>query len=87
MIAWLKDDTYFKAQWHRKGIGSELSQKLAELEAHLILWQAVYEARIPISPAHALLYLADEEEYGVEFPEGLDTTVEKALEEPSLFSG
>ena len=82
---WLKNDVYFKAQWHRKGIGNELARKLADLEAHLILWQAKYEAWIPNTPGHALVYLADEEEHGLRFPKGLDQIVQNALNEPSLF--
>ena len=82
---WLKSDAYFKAQWHRKGIGSELARKLADLETHLILWRAKYEAWIPNTPEHALVYLADEEEHGVRFPSGLDQIVQNALNEPSVF--
>jgi len=84
---WLKKDTYFKAQWHRKGVGRELAAKLSELDAHLILWQAKYEAWIPNHEEHALVYLADEERHGVGFPQGLDKIVDNAFEDRSLFSG
>ena len=76
---WLQSDTYFKAQKPSQGILGELAEKLATLEAHLILWHAKYETWIPDTPGHALVYLADEEEHGIGFPSGIDEVVRKAL--------
>ncbi len=76
---WLKNDTYFKAQKPSHGIFGELAEKLAALEAHLILWHAKYETWIPETPQHALVYLADEEKHGIGFPSGIDEVVRKAL--------
>jgi hypothetical protein len=62
-------DRYFRAfspSHHRFG---SLAHFLAQLEAHLILWVAKYEAWIPDHPQHALVFLADEERQGVGFPE------------------
>jgi hypothetical protein len=77
---WLKSDTHFKSQKRSQGILGELAEKLAALEAHLILWHAKYEAWIPDNPEHALVYMADEEGHGVGFPSGIDEVVRKALE-------
>jgi len=69
-LAWLKKDTYFKAQ------RNEFASKLSHLEAHLILWIAKYKARIPDDLTRALIYMADEEAHGVGFPDGLDSLVD-----------
>ncbi len=79
LLDWLKHDTYFKAQKPSQGILGELAEKLAVLEAHIILWHAKYETWIPDVPEHALVYLADEEEHGIGFPSGIDEVVRKAL--------
>ena len=79
LSSWLKSDTYFKAQKPSQAILGQLAQKLAALEAHLILWHAKYETWIPDTPQHALVYLADEEEHGIGFPSGIDEVVRKAL--------
>jgi hypothetical protein len=79
LLNWLKSDTYFKAQKPSRGILGELAEKLAALEAHLILWHAKYETWIPDTSDHALVYLADEDEHGVGFPSGIDEVVRKAL--------
>src|SRR5712691_2980458 len=57
---------------------SSFSQ-LGALEAHLLMWIAKYSAWIPDTPAHALVYLADEEAHGVPFPSGIERTIEQAL--------
>lgn len=76
---WLKNDTYYKAQKSSNSGLGELAKKLANLEAHLILWHAKYETWIPNNPEHALVYLADEEKHGVGFPTGIDEVVHKIL--------
>jgi len=77
LLEWVQQDTIFKGQ--RKGSGEELARKLSDLEAHLLLWLAKYEAWIPPNPRHALVYMADEQAHGLGFPNGLDKTVEQAL--------
>lgn len=79
LLNWLKSDTYFKAHKSSRGILGALAEKLAALEAHLILWNAKYETWIPDTPEHALVYLADEEEHGIGFPSGIDEAVRKVL--------
>ena len=78
--SWLKNDTYFKAQRQRDGTRTTLAKKLADLEAHLILWHAKYPVWIPDHPEHALVYMVDEERHGLGFPPQTDETVESALE-------
>jgi hypothetical protein len=43
LLNWLKSNTHSKAQKPSPGILVELAEKLAALEAHLILWHAKYE--------------------------------------------
>jgi hypothetical protein len=73
LLEWLRTDTFHKAQPAGKHHG--LSIYLSQLEAHLILWQAKYEAWIPEHPEHALVYLDDEKAHGLGFPNGIDEVV------------
>ncbi|HWB28232.1 MAG TPA: hypothetical protein VG738_22320 [Chitinophagaceae bacterium] len=79
MLEWLKKDDYYKAHKHDDNDLSKLSQSLMALEAHLYLWHAKYAIWMPDKPAHALVYLADEQKHGVEFPKGIDLIIEKVL--------
>ena len=85
--AWLQKDLTYRVV---QGLGTvrgagmhrgQLAAKLNQLDTHLLLWHAKYEAWIPEHPQHALVYLADEEHHGVGFPQGLDDTVTKVLQE------
>jgi len=71
ILAWLKNDTYFKAQ------RNSLAEELSKLEAHLILWRAKYEAWIPNDKRHALVYMADEKKHGLRFPSKIDKLVDQ----------
>lgn len=79
MANWLKNDNYFRAQKLDNSLLGQLAKQLFDLEAHLLLWSAKYEAWIPNHPEHALVYLADEERHGVGFPKGVDALVEEAI--------
>jgi len=79
MAKWLKNDNYFRAQKLDNSLLGRLAKQLFDLEAHLLLWSAKYEAWIPNRPEHALVYLADEERHGVGFPKGIDSLVEAAI--------
>jgi hypothetical protein len=87
MLKWLERDRYYKSKRRKKGPESELARKLADLEAHLLLWRAKYEAWMPDRPEHALVYMADEQQHGLGFPSGLDGLVDRALGEPSQGEG
>lgn len=76
---WLAADAFFKAHERTHRRFGALARLLAELDAHLILWHAKYETWIPDHPAHALVYLADEEGHGVGFPVGIDEEVARVL--------
>ncbi len=68
LLEWLREDRYYRSispSHHRLG---SLALFLAQLEAHLVLWIAKYEAWMPDHPEHALVFLADEEKHGIEFP-------------------
>lgn len=79
LLKWLDADTYFKAQYVKSGPWSVFAGKLAELQSHLILWQAKFEIWIPDYPEHALVYMADEQQHGSGFPAGLDDVVDEVL--------
>lgn len=65
LLEWLRADCFFRAappshrHWGRRALF------LADLEAHLVVWFAKYEAWIPNQPEHAVVFLADEEKHGV----------------------
>ena len=77
LLEWVRQDTVFKGR--RQGPIGLLARKLADLEAHLLLWHAKYEIWIPGKPHHALVYMADEQAHGLGFPSGIDEVVEQAL--------
>lgn len=79
MLAWLRDDVDHRTTVRKSGQKLELAKLLNQLDAHLLLWLAKYDAWIPNRPHHALVYLADEEEHGVGFPHGIDSAVEGVI--------
>jgi hypothetical protein len=81
MRAWLENDAEYRMGRGKSEDELLLSQQLNALDAHLVLWLAKYEWWIPGQPAHALVYLADEEEHGVPFPHGIERTVTRVLEQ------
>lgn len=78
LLAWLGADTYFKA-YAKPNKAAVCAKSLGQLESHLLLWHAKYEAWIPDHPEHALVYLNDEKQHGVEFPKGLDEAVDQLV--------
>lgn len=78
-LQWLHEDTFFKAQTRGKGKEVILAKKLAQLDAHLRLWIAKYNAWMPAIPEHSLVYLADEEHHGVEFPSNIEKDIQDLL--------
>src|SRR5262249_55881562 len=79
MAKGLQADTEFKLATSRRPSDVNVARHLAKLEPHLLMWLAKYAAWIPDSPAHALVYLADEEDHGVPFPKGIERTIEESL--------
>jgi hypothetical protein len=79
MLAWLRDDADHRTTVGKSGQKLELAKLLNQLDAHLLLWLAKYDAWIPNRPQHALVYLADEEEHGLGFPHGIDSAVEVVI--------
>jgi hypothetical protein len=75
LSAWLAADVTFKLGLHVPRGGEQLAPMLNQLELHLLLWHAKYEAWIPGHPEHALVYMADEAAHGTGFPKGLDALV------------
>jgi hypothetical protein len=87
ILKWLEDDTYFKSRLNDKNNLGKLAKRLADLEAHLLLWNAKYEMWIPESPENCLVYMADEKDHGLGFPnrdenkDGIEELVGKVLDE------
>jgi hypothetical protein len=79
MGKWLDEDVDFRTGRSTNKKRQELASKLNLLACHLLLWNAKYEAFIPNNPKHALVYMADEQDHGLGFPEGLDELVEEVL--------
>jgi hypothetical protein len=79
MLTWLRNDVDHRTAHRKSGDEQKLSALLNQLDAHLLLWLAKYEAWIPNQPAHALVYLADEEEHGVGFPTGIEDVLAAVL--------
>lgn len=69
-LDWLREDTYFKSLANQQTPIGEIARLLNQLEAHLVLWFAKYEIWIPNQEHHALVYLGDEKQHGIEFPKG-----------------
>jgi hypothetical protein len=86
LIQWLQSDTEFKYARFRTPPSRRLALQLEELEPHLLMWLAKYAAWIPESPAHALVYLADEEDHGVPFPRGIEGTITQVLKVPPTYT-
>ena len=82
LLEWLRSDRYFRAAppSHRR-LG-QLALFLTQLEAHLVIWAAKYEAWIPDHPDHALVFLADEDHHGVAFPKGGAAILARVLRHP-----
>jgi hypothetical protein len=76
---WLWSDLTYRTARGADANRGKLATKLNQLDTHLRLWHAKYEAWIPEYPQHALIYLADEEEHGIGFPVGLDGVVDQVL--------
>jgi hypothetical protein len=68
LLHWLQADSEFRVRPPDQTPRGQLSKYLADLETHLLLWEAKYRIWIPDHPERALVYLADEERHGVGFP-------------------
>jgi len=53
LLEWVKKEWYFRSQTG-EGTFGRLAKSLAELEIHLLMWNAKYEVWIPAQPKHAL---------------------------------
>jgi len=79
MLQWLQSDTEFRLTRSRKSSLKQLAHQLSALEPHLLMWLAKYATWIPDIPAHALVYLGDEEAHGVPFPKNIEDTIRVVL--------
>lgn len=79
LVSWLNQDEFFKSKTSGHGLEAQLAEELADLEAHLLLWQAKFQVWMPDDPSRVFVYLADEEKHGVAFPKNIEGTVSKLL--------
>ena len=79
VLEWIQNDRYFRGQQKGAGLIGNLTERLSDLQSHLLLWLAKYETWIPDKPEHALVYLGDEDQHGVGFPSGIDELVDQVL--------
>ena len=80
MSDWLKGDASFKTRAVSLKVRNDLADQLRNLELHLTLWHAKYQYWIPENQKHALVYLGDEKEHGIPFPQKLKGLVDKAIQ-------
>ncbi len=78
-LAWLRADIEHRTGGRKTGREARLAEMLNQLEAHLVLWLAKYEAWIPQRLDHALVYLDDEEQHGLGFPRGIEEVLAGVL--------
>jgi len=79
-VEWLKNDNYFKIPRKGHGLRGEVGRMLAQLDAHLLMWEAKYQIWIPDRQDHSLVYLDDEKKHGIPFPAGIENKLEQLLE-------
>ena len=79
MSRWLETDRVYKVGARRGPVWQKLAIELRKLETHLSVWHSKYQVWIPDHPAHALVYMADEKQHGVGFPEDLEVVVNAAV--------
>ena len=87
MMAWLKNDIYFKTATNAASGKKRqlLADRLLDLEAHLLLWEAKYKTWIPSTPQHALVLLDDEKAHGVAFPFDIEKIIKDVVKDLSKF--
>lgn len=85
MRAWLKQDIFFKTAFIRASDkkGRLLAERLYDLEAHLILWEAKYRTWIPQHPKHAMVLLDDEKAHGIAFPFDIEKVIKDTVQDLS----
>jgi hypothetical protein len=84
LLRWLAGDVDFRIAPSGRSRRAKLAVFLADLEAHLLLWQAKYNAWMPDHPERALVYLADQSKHGLPFPRGGARIVQSVLSRTSL---
>ncbi len=70
LLKWIAADADFRVRPPGRSPRATLSLFLADLEAHLLLWQAKFAAWMPDHPERSLVYLDDEGRHGTPFPQG-----------------
>jgi hypothetical protein len=78
LVEWMRTDDYYRAKLGKWSRFAELAEYLAQLEAHLLLWLAKYDAWMG-DARHNVIYLDDEEKHGLKFPRGIDHVVDQLL--------
>jgi hypothetical protein len=79
LLDWVRADRTYRVVKHPRGSRRALAVALDDMEAHLLMWQAKYQAWIPNKPHHALVYMGDAQKHGPVFPQNLSELVEELV--------
>lgn len=79
MTAWLAEAQELRKQDQPSPERKRLAQELLALELHLNQWHDKYQAFILGDSKRSLVYLADEKDHGIRFPQGLAGAVDEAI--------
>jgi hypothetical protein len=77
---WLEADRDFRTGAVGLSDGGKLQSELRELDLHLALWHAKHRYWMR-DPRNTVVYLHDEYAHGVQFPRGLDASVQAGIRE------
>lgn len=82
LLRWVEQNTFFVGWSGRSKRRRDFAIALGRLNAHLMLWRAKYQTRIPDRQDTAIVYMADEEKHGLPFPHEIDRIVYRILDLP-----
>lgn len=78
---WIARNRHFRRDNPQDELCGRLAKELQMLGLHLNQWHDKYDVWIPQSKKRSLVYLADEKEQGVAFPNNLASTVTEIINE------
>lgn len=78
MKQWLESDLIFKTNSSGLANSDEVSEKLKILEIHPNLWLSKFDMWME-DEKHALVYMNDEHQHGIEFPIGIESVIDSAI--------
>jgi hypothetical protein len=79
MLKWIEDNPEFVIVAQPNKPRRKLREKLEELRTHLNQWFDKYAIWIPNNEKRSLVYLADEKDHGIAFPNDMEGSIDEAL--------